>query len=184
MRTSLRSVVPLIAATAAFAAGAVALFAQWPSYPTGVPKGADGKPDLTAPAPRTADGHPDLSGTWELPRAGGRGAPVAGRGGPDGGRGKGTDAAPQPPPPPTLPADGSPPGVSILSNLGLPDLIAETPEHYAAIAALLAGDWVRLSELRAGLRPRMRTSPLLDGARFAADVEAAFRGMWMTWCGR
>ncbi len=41
------------------------LFAQWPSYPTvGVPRSADGKPDLTAPAPRTSDGKPDLSGIW------------------------------------------------------------------------------------------------------------------------
>ena len=39
--------------------------AQWPSHPTpGVPKTADGKPDLTAPAPRTPDGKPDLSGLW------------------------------------------------------------------------------------------------------------------------
>ena len=42
-----------------------ALFAQWPAYPTaGVPKTADGKPDLTRPTPRTADGKPDLSGIW------------------------------------------------------------------------------------------------------------------------
>jgi hypothetical protein len=46
-----------------------ALLAQWPNYPTpGVPKGADGKPDLTGPVPRTGDGHPDLSGIWELAR--------------------------------------------------------------------------------------------------------------------
>jgi hypothetical protein len=39
--------------------------AQWPRHPTpGVPRTADGKPDLTAPAPRTADGKPDLSGVW------------------------------------------------------------------------------------------------------------------------
>ena len=39
--------------------------AQWPRYsPPGVPKTAEGKPDLTAPAPRAADGHPDLSGVW------------------------------------------------------------------------------------------------------------------------
>jgi len=31
--------------------------AQWLNYPTpGVPRTADGKPDLSAPAPRTADG--------------------------------------------------------------------------------------------------------------------------------
>jgi hypothetical protein len=39
--------------------------AQWLTYPTaGVPKAADGSPNLAAPAPRTADGKPDLSGLW------------------------------------------------------------------------------------------------------------------------
>ncbi len=43
----------------------LALAVQWPSYPSpGVPRLADGKPDLNAPAPRTADGKPDLSGIW------------------------------------------------------------------------------------------------------------------------
>jgi hypothetical protein len=42
------------------------LVAQWPAYPSGsIPKTADGKVDLNAPAPRTADGKPDLSGVWE-----------------------------------------------------------------------------------------------------------------------
>ena len=46
-------------------AAVVSLSAQWPAYPTaGVPKTADGKPDLSAPAPRMADGKPDLSGIW------------------------------------------------------------------------------------------------------------------------
>jgi hypothetical protein len=41
--------------------------AQWPSRPTpGIPKKADGSPDLNAPTPRAADGKPDLSGLWEL----------------------------------------------------------------------------------------------------------------------
>jgi hypothetical protein len=42
--------------------------AQWPSYPTrDVPRTADGRPDLLAPAPRTASGAPDLSGIWLNP---------------------------------------------------------------------------------------------------------------------
>jgi hypothetical protein len=39
--------------------------AQWLNRPTpGVPRKADGKVDMTAPAPRMADGKPDLSGIW------------------------------------------------------------------------------------------------------------------------
>ena len=39
---------------------------QWIHYPTaGIPRTADGKPDLTAPAPKTADGKPDISGLWK-----------------------------------------------------------------------------------------------------------------------
>ncbi len=45
--------------------------AQWLDYPTaGVPRTADGKPNLSAPAPRGADGKPDLSGLWEMERKG------------------------------------------------------------------------------------------------------------------
>jgi hypothetical protein len=44
---------------------AAPLSAQWLDTPTpGVPRTADGKPDLSAPAPKAADGHPDLSGVW------------------------------------------------------------------------------------------------------------------------
>ncbi len=39
--------------------------AQWLNLQTpGIPRTADGAPDLAAPAPRTSDGHPDLSGLW------------------------------------------------------------------------------------------------------------------------
>lgn len=41
--------------------------AQWLNYPDPrIPRTADGKPILTAPAPRTADGKPDLSGVWHV----------------------------------------------------------------------------------------------------------------------
>ena len=43
------------------------LAAQWLKEPTrGMPRTADGKPDLSAPAPRAADGKPDLSGLWRM----------------------------------------------------------------------------------------------------------------------
>ena len=47
------------------AAATSAIHAQWPPFPQpAVPKGPDGKPNLSAPAPRAADGAPDLSGVW------------------------------------------------------------------------------------------------------------------------
>ena len=53
--------------TAAFALAAIL---QWHGYPTpGIPRTADGKPNLSAPAPRTAEGKPDLSGIWLSTRA-------------------------------------------------------------------------------------------------------------------
>jgi hypothetical protein len=39
--------------------------AQWLNHPTpGIPRTANGKPNLAAAAPRTSDGKPDLSGLW------------------------------------------------------------------------------------------------------------------------
>ena len=41
-------------------------FPQWTNYPTArIPRGADGKPNLSAPAPKASDGKPDLSGVWQ-----------------------------------------------------------------------------------------------------------------------
>ena len=42
------------------------LLAQWTKVPPArIPRTADGKPNLSAPAPKAADGNPDLSGIWE-----------------------------------------------------------------------------------------------------------------------
>jgi hypothetical protein len=50
-----------------FVAGGSDLSAQWLNYPDPrIPRTADGKPKLDAPAPRTPDGTPDLSGSWTL----------------------------------------------------------------------------------------------------------------------
>ena len=41
--------------------------AQWLNYPTpGIPRTADGRPNLTAAAPRMPDGKPDFTGMWRV----------------------------------------------------------------------------------------------------------------------
>jgi protein O-GlcNAc transferase len=73
-------------------------------------------------------------------------------------------------------------GVSLLSCVGLPELIAQSAEDYISIATGLSGDLSRLAELRRTLRPRMLASPLMDAAGFARNVEAAYQQMWRNWC--
>jgi len=49
-------------------AGTMPAAAQWLDRPwPGIPRTADGTPDLTAPAPRGADGMPDFTGVWSGP---------------------------------------------------------------------------------------------------------------------
>ena len=73
-------------------------------------------------------------------------------------------------------------GLSILTACGMPEFVAHTEEEYVRLAADLAADLPRLSELRATLRGRMKASAFMDGARFAKHMEHAFRAMWRAWC--
>jgi predicted O-linked N-acetylglucosamine transferase (SPINDLY family) len=75
-------------------------------------------------------------------------------------------------------------GASLLTWAGLEDLIAETPQRYIEIAAALAQNLDRRATLRATLRERVKSSPLCDAARFARDMEGAYRDMWRRWCKR
>ena len=86
----------------------------------------------------------------------------------------------------TLPGEGivARIGLSILSACGMPEFVAHTEEEYVRLAAGLAADLPRLSELRATLRGRMKASAFMDGPRFAKNVEHAYREMWRAWCAR
>ena len=75
-------------------------------------------------------------------------------------------------------------GASLLRNLGLDDWVTASEPEYIDTAVAVAGDGEALAALRAGLRDRMRTSPLMDEPAFARGVESAFRTMWETWCDR
>lgn len=72
-------------------------------------------------------------------------------------------------------------GASILTQVGLKELISDTEDAYVDTAVGLSADLERLIELRAGMRTRLRRSPLCDGALFAAGVEEAYQRMWTDW---
>jgi predicted O-linked N-acetylglucosamine transferase (SPINDLY family) len=80
---------------------------------------------------------------------------------------------------PTIASRGS---LSILSNLGLADLVVKTKSDYAALAIELSKDLPRLRKLRAELRGRLERSVLMDAERFARKAESAYREMWHKWC--
>ena len=71
-------------------------------------------------------------------------------------------------------------GVRFLRNVGLDELLAETPEKYVRIAADLAGSHSRLAALRCSLREQMRCSPVMDAQSLTRNLEAAFRSMCQT----
>jgi predicted O-linked N-acetylglucosamine transferase (SPINDLY family) len=71
---------------------------------------------------------------------------------------------------------------SVLTALGLTELIASHPDEYVDIAARLAQDRCRLKRLRLELRERMRASPLCDARKFMLGLEDAYRWMWRRWC--
>lgn len=73
-------------------------------------------------------------------------------------------------------------GVSLLSNVGLADLIACTPERYVEIAVNLAKDINRLQTLRRELRSRVAHSPLTNAKQFTDNLEKCYREVWARWC--
>jgi len=60
---------------------------------------------------------------------------------------------------------------AFLSAIGLPELAAKDAEDYERIAVTLANDKERLTALRAGMREKMRASPLMDVAGFTRQLE-------------
>jgi predicted O-linked N-acetylglucosamine transferase (SPINDLY family) len=74
-------------------------------------------------------------------------------------------------------------GLSILSTLGLTELIASSPKDYVNICIKLANDLDYLQNLRATMRDRLQTSPLMDAFSFTHHLEVAYRQMWEKWCG-
>lgn len=70
---------------------------------------------------------------------------------------------------------------SMLTALGLEEMICPTPQAYVAMAEALARNPQALAALRARLWAARENAPLFDMTRFAAKMEAAFDGMWERW---
>lgn len=73
---------------------------------------------------------------------------------------------------------------SHMSNAGLHGWDATDVAGYVDLAVARASDVVALAELRAGLRDRVRASPLCDAPRFGRNLGQALRHAWTDWCER
>ncbi|MBX3379935.1 MAG: tetratricopeptide repeat protein [Phycisphaeraceae bacterium] len=74
-------------------------------------------------------------------------------------------------------------GVSLLSAVGVPELIARTRDEYVEKAVALARDRQRLVRYRTTLREQMQKSVLMDGAGFYDRFEKLLRTVWREKCG-
>ena len=72
-------------------------------------------------------------------------------------------------------------GLSLLANLGLAELAADSEAGYVAAAVALAQNRERLAGLHASLRRRMRESPLMDHAAYMWDLERGYEMIWDRW---
>jgi predicted O-linked N-acetylglucosamine transferase (SPINDLY family) len=73
-------------------------------------------------------------------------------------------------------------GLSILTNAGIPEFVAQSADEYVAIARRCADDPAELGGLRQLLRHRFLRSPVADAGRYVAGLEGVYRQIWGRWC--
>ena len=66
---------------------------------------------------------------------------------------------------------------SVLTSIGLPDLVTHSLAEYEQKALALAKDIAKVRELKARLSLNRKTHPLFDAARFTRNLEAAYARM-------
>jgi predicted O-linked N-acetylglucosamine transferase (SPINDLY family) len=74
-------------------------------------------------------------------------------------------------------------GASLLRAAGMPELVADSPDRFVALASGLAQNPDRLAATRAKALA-FRGSSLCDAAAFVPKFEAALRTTWREWCSR
>ena len=67
---------------------------------------------------------------------------------------------------------------SLLTAIGLPELIAETTEDYQALVLHLSRDRSLISVVRAKLSVNRLSAPLFDSRRFTRHLEAGYEAAW------
>ena len=65
-------------------------------------------------------------------------------------------------------------GLSMLTNVGLPELAVDNVDEYISRAVMLANDWDLLALLRRNLRDMLKDSPLMDGNTYIRNIEKVF----------
>jgi protein O-GlcNAc transferase len=73
-------------------------------------------------------------------------------------------------------------GASVLTHVGLGELVAKDLQGYINKAVSLGRDWEALVRLRSGLRERFAASPVMDAHRLARGLETAYRDAWRRFC--
>ncbi|MCB2186001.1 MAG: tetratricopeptide repeat protein [Deltaproteobacteria bacterium] len=69
-----------------------------------------------------------------------------------------------------------------LAQIGLEQFISRNPAEYVDLVRRLAAEPAALAGIRAGMRERLRRSPLMDGPGFTAGLEEVYRRRWRRWC--
>jgi protein O-GlcNAc transferase len=67
-------------------------------------------------------------------------------------------------------------GASILSNVGLPEFIADDAQSYVDIAKLMAANIDGLGKLRQTLRERLKHSPIMNAPQYVRALESLYLG--------
>jgi predicted O-linked N-acetylglucosamine transferase (SPINDLY family) len=72
-------------------------------------------------------------------------------------------------------------GASLMTAIGLPEMVTSNLEEYEAVALKLARDPPLLKSIRSRLEANRSTHPLFDTDRFRRHIEAAYTRMWEYW---
>jgi protein O-GlcNAc transferase len=69
-------------------------------------------------------------------------------------------------------------GASLLTNIRLPELIAQSEDQYIHVAVDLTKELEALAEIRDSIREWLTESPIVDGRRWTWNIEAQLRVAW------